>query len=269
MIILQVLGAALVIMLASLSGALFMSGRASRWLIPRLPYLVTFSAGVFLAIVYGLISEIADHGASWLAILGWIALGVVVVEILSRMIPKAHHHHGADTHDHGHDRVDARRMMLGDAMHNMADGLILVPAFLLDIRIGIATTVGIFAHEFVQEISEYFVLRQAGYTLRQALGYNFLVSSTILIGVLLSLTIASAPLLELPLLGFSAGGFIYIIIRDLLPHTIAMGKQQGSMREHVVAGCVGIACMLLLTHLVPHEPVEAHALTVQTENSGV
>lgn len=269
MIILQVLGAAFVIMLASLSGAIFMSGRISRWLIPRLPYLVTFSAGVFLAIVYGLISEIMDHGAPWLSILGWVALGVVGVEILSRIIPKAHHHHGVDMHDHEHDRLDARRMMLGDAMHNMADGLILVPAFLVDIRIGIVTTIGIFAHELVQEISEYFVLRQAGYTLRQALGYNFLVSSTILVGVLLSLTVASAPILELPLLGFSAGGFIYIIMRDLLPHTILMGRRQRSMREHIVAGCIGVVCMLLLTHIIPHEPVEAHTLTVQMEDSGV
>lgn len=224
----------------------------------NLKYLVTLSAGVFIAIVYGLLEEVIGHGeAPWYSILGWIALGVLVVEILSRLIPKAHHHHGDHHDDHPHGKIEARRMLLGDAMHNIADGLLLVPAFIADIRLGIFTAFAIFAHELVQEISEFFVLKEAGYTNKQAFIRNFMVSGTIFIGVALSLIVTSIEVLEIPLLCFAAGGFIYIILRDLLPHTIlSIKKENGSTTKHFAVGLIGILVMIFVSVVIPHEHPE-------------
>ena len=253
--------AALVIMLASLSGAIFLGRSSGRWLGPRLKYLVTLSAGVFIAIVYSLLFEVFEHSeGALISVLGWIALGVVIVEVLSRLIPKAHHHHGDHDSDHTHGRLEARRMLLGDAMHNIADGLLLVPAFALDLRVGIFTAFAIFAHELVQEISEFFVLKEAGYTTKEALLRNLIVSGTIFVGVGLSLLAVSIEALEIPLLAFAAGGFIYIVLRDLLPHTWgAVKKEEGSLTKHVAIGLVGTLVMLSVNTFIPHAHPEEHS----------
>ena len=109
-------------------------------------------------------------------------LGVLVLEIIERFHLASHHHHDTK-HDHEHTGINARKLLFTDAIHNVADGVLLVPAFAVDVRLGIATAVAIFLHEAVQEVSEFFVLKEAGYSTKKALTLNFLVSSTILIGV--------------------------------------------------------------------------------------
>ena len=249
---------ALLIMLASLSGAVFLSEKRNLWLKKNLRYLTTLSLGVFVAITYHLLSEIFHESTiPWFSILGWIALGVLVVEVLSRFIPDAHHHHHGE-HDHGHSKIDARRMLLGDALHNIGDGLILVPAFLADVHLGIFTAFAVFSHELIQEISEFFVLKEAGYTTKQALTRNFIVSSTIFIGISLSLVASSIEALHIPLLCFSAGGFIYIISRDLLPHTVSSIKNKGGFLKHLLVGVLGILIILFVNTVLPHEHEEGY-----------
>lgn len=239
-------------MLASFSGVLFIGRRPNAWLQKNLKYLTTFSAGVLIAIAYHLIQEVIHEGnPHWFSLVSWIALGILVVEILSRFIPKAHHHHGEE-HDHSHDKLDARRMLLGDAMHNIGDGLLLVPAFLIDFHVGLFTALAIFIHEFVQEISEFFILKEAGLTNKQAFTRNFIVSATILLGVVASLVLTSFSELEVPILAFTAGGFIYIISRDLLPHAVSSMKKGASKSKHGAFLVVGILLMLAVNTFVGH-----------------
>lgn len=251
--IIYIILGALLIMLASLAGVIFLSEKRNLWLKKNLKYLTTLSLGVFIAITYHLFGEILhESSAPWFSILGWIALGVLVVEILSRFIPDAHHHHHGE-HDHDHSKIDARRMLLGDALHNIGDGLILVPAFLADFHLGIFTAFAIFTHELVQEISEFFVLKEAGYTTKEALIRNLFVSATIFIGIGISLVASSVESLHIPLLCFSAGGFIYIISRDLLPHTISSIKNKGGFSKHLFIGISGVLIMLFVNTVLPHE----------------
>ena len=53
--------------------------------------------------------------------------------------------------------------LVGDAIHNFIDGLIIAAAFLTDIRLGIVTCLAIALHEIPQEISDFGVLVYAGY----------------------------------------------------------------------------------------------------------
>lgn len=245
------------IMSASLSGVFFLGQKKSLWLKKNLKYLTTLSLGVFIAITYHLFQEIFhESDFPWFYILGWVALGVLVVEILSHLIPEAHHHHHTD-HDHPHSKIDARRMLLGDALHNIGDGLLLVPAFLADVHLGIFIAFAVFTHELIQEISEFFVLKEAGYTTKEALTRNFIVSSSILIGVGLSLLASSVEVLKVPLLCFSAGGFLYIILRDLLPHTFdSINRYKKSAPKHFLVGVLGILIMLGVNTALPHEHEE-------------
>lgn len=248
--------AAFIIMLASLSGILFTSKHMGGWVERNLSLLATFSIGIFAVITWGLCSEALEHGDGFIVAIS-LVLGVGIVKILSTLIPEAHHHHDHHT-DHSHDRIDARRIIMGDSVHNIGDGLLLVPAFIADTRLGIATAAGILIHELVQEISEYFILRESGYSVKEALIRNFISSTTILIGVLLSAILSSIEILEVPLMGIAAGGFLYIILKDLVPHTISSIRKKGKGEKHVQALVFGILIMLGVNIVLPHSHEEAH-----------
>jgi zinc and cadmium transporter len=242
--------AALAIMLASLAGAIFAWKTLGDWLAPRLRYLIALAAGVFVVVIYGLAGEALHDGLSLEVVLAFVA-GALFLIVLTALLPKGtHHHHGP--HHHTHTPLDARRMMLGDAVHNVHDGLILVPAFLVSPVVGITTTVGVLLHELVQEISEFFVLREAGYSATKALSLNFLVSATILIGVVLSLQLSHVEELGHLLVAFSAGGFTYVLLRDLIPSIIVRARKDSRVLAYAAAFTIGLVVMLLVTLVAPH-----------------
>jgi zinc and cadmium transporter len=99
----------------------------------------------------------------------------------------------------------------------VVDGVVLVTAFAASSTLGLAAAISILIHEVLQEISEFFVLRQAGYSVRKALSINLAVSSTVLIGVVLGYFALVSKELEIILLAISAGFFLHVVIHDLLP----------------------------------------------------
>jgi zinc and cadmium transporter len=242
--------AAIIIMITSLSGIVFSYHRLGNWMEKNLGILITFSIGVFIVVTWGLLGEAFEHTDVLITLLSIVG-GILFIKIASHIIPDAHHHHDIKT-EHSHSKIDARHILLGDAVHNITDGLLLVPAFLAGTHIGIITTVGIFLHELVQEISEFFILKQTGYSTKQALIRNFIVSGTILVGVIIAFFISSIEKLEAPLIAFAAGGFLYIIFRDLIPSTIETIKRSQKNHIHIGAFIVGIALMVGINSLVPH-----------------
>lgn len=207
--------AAFVVMLASLSGVFFLQKTAERFLQTRLSYLVSFSAGVFLVTAGGLGLEVFEIAPSiWQGVI-LIALGYVGAFALHTLLPETHQHHDpACNHGHG---LAAKKIIIGDAIHNVTDGVILVVAFSTLPALGIAATVSIMIHEVLQEISEFFVLKQAGYSNKKALLINFAVSSTILAGVGIGYFVSTYHELEVVLLALSAGFFSHVVLHDLLP----------------------------------------------------
>jgi len=236
-------------MLASLLGAILMWFSAGKWFEKNLRYLVTFAAGVFIIVSYGLFTEAIELGGSVMMIAITAISGAVFLEISGHLIPDSHHHHGS--HAHEHTATDARRLLLGDAIHNVIDGFLLVPAFLIDVRVGIVTAAAIFFHEVVQEISEFFVLKEAGYSTVRALTLNFVVSSTILIGVALGMFVSSVAEFIPLLIAFAAGAFLYVVFRDLLPSTIRSITYSKNAPAHLIAGALGIIAMFSIGIIAP------------------
>ncbi len=247
--ILFAVAAALVIMLGSLSGILFVQKTLGRWMRGRLTYLATFSAGVLTILAYHLMKEAFASSAEVAA--ASVVAGAVILEIIHHALPESHHHHEATGHTHT--AVDGRRVLLSDAIHNVTDGFIIVPAFLIDWRIGLAATVSIFFHELVQEISEFFVLKEAGYSDRKALSLNFLTSSTILVGVGIAFVFASLEGFLAILSGLAAGGFLSVVIHDLLPNAALSARAHKTWTAHILAALLGAGLLLALTNVLPHE----------------
>jgi len=258
-------------MSASLAGVVFAHNRFSQLLTTYPRVLISFALGVFAVLSYSLFTESLELGASLPTIIVALIGGAIFLEIASHIIPKAHHHHGpAYTNDyHHHSKNDAHRMLLGDAIHNVTDGLILVPAFLVSVWLGIATAVGIFLHELVQEVAEFFVLREAGYTVKQALVRNLLVSTTIFIGVGIALFIVETDRVEAPLLAFASGGFLYVILRDLLPSIVREVRTHKKIGVFLFAALLGAFLMITMDILVPHEEVGASSNSISVSPSFV
>lgn len=242
--LIEILLAALVIMSASLVGVLFTATVAQQFLSERLSFLVSFSAGVFLLTSGALALEVFEiyETTLWQGIF-FILVGYGLAWAVETLIPESHHHHDPHDHDgHTHSKASARKLLIGDSIHNIGDGIILVPAFLVSPALGLAVTVSIFIHEMLQEISEFFVLKQAGYSTRRALILNFCTASTIFIGVGLSYYAITSHELEGLLLALAAGFFIHVVVHDLLPrpHQHETTKR---FLQHVIFVGVGLILM--------------------------
>jgi zinc and cadmium transporter len=107
-------------------------------------------------------------------------------------------------------------IFIGDAIHNIVDGLVIASTFLVDIRLGILTTFLIIAHEVPQELGNFATAIYGGMKRNRAIIFTFLSQITCIVGGLFGYYFLSKEML-LPLLPFAAGGFIYIAASDLIP----------------------------------------------------
>ena len=243
--------AGICITLASLSAVVFSWKVIGDWVEPRLRYLIALAAGVFLVIIIHILVEEYDQ-EQWMLFVGAYLVGITAIGGATKLIPDTHHHHGSHP-DHQHGKIDARRVLLGDAVHNIHDGIALVPAFLVSTTVGIATTCAIMLHEIVQEISQYFILREAGYTPKQALVRNLAAQLTLWIGIILSLLVSTHTTFTMPLIAFAAGGFSYILVRDLAPSIIHQARTDQAYGTYAALFLTGVALMTLVTLIASEE----------------
>lgn len=237
------------VMLISLTGAIFVGRFTKGFFEQRLPFLVSFSAGVFLVTAGALMFEVFELSPTVMVGVWMIIIGYLLAWLLQFLLPETHHHHDDEC---AVQKGGAKKLIIGDAIHNIADGVVLITAFSVSSVLGFAIAVSIVIHEALQEISEFFVLRQAGYTTRQALLINFAVSSTIIIGLLLGYFALASENLELVLLAVSAGFFIQVVIHDLLPKH-SHHKTKTEFLKHVLLVVIGVMIMGLVSYSLGEE----------------
>ena len=142
--------------------------------------LVSLSTGVLLATaLLSVLPEAFEGHAPPQALFATLLAGLLFFFLLEKaeLYRHGHHHeHDDHHHDHGFDAHQAGRggwsVLLGDSIHNFCDGIIIAAAFLADTRLGIVTALAIVAHEIPQEVGDYIVLLNAGFTRAKALLYN-------------------------------------------------------------------------------------------------
>jgi len=171
--------------------------------------------------------------------------GILVFFILEKALHWHHHLEEGDTHRHDIHHV-GKMILVSDGFHNLIDGIIIGASYMIDIKVGIATTLAVILHEIPQEIGDFAVLLHAGYTIKKALWFNFLSALTAIIGVGIALALGNlTENVVLWLLPFAAGGFIYIAMSDLVPEL-----QKETKTHHIwlqiVMILIGIGAMALL-----------------------
>lgn len=204
-----------IVSLISLIG-LFTIGIKNDSLKKVLFFLVSFSAGALLGDAFiHLLPEAAREYGFGLDISLYILLGILIFFILEKFI-HWRHCHVPTSKDHPHPFVFMN--MIGDALHNFIDGLIIGASYLVSIPVGIATTIAVVLHEIPQEIGEFGILLHGGFTKKKALLFNFLTALTAVAGTVIALLLGSRFGNQMAfLLPLTAGGFIYIAGSDLLP----------------------------------------------------
>jgi zinc and cadmium transporter len=192
--------------------------------------LVAFAAGAllgaaFLHILPESFAQAASPGlAGGLALVGFLAFFV-----LERHLWR--HRHG-DVHTNENELPPLAALnVLGDAVHNVIDGMAIGAAFLTSPSLGVATSVAVALHEVPQEIGDYGVLLHAGLSRRRAIGWNLVSALAAFVGGVLVLLVGSyVAHLSATLLPIAGGGFIYIAASDLVPELMT-----GSGKERSVA----------------------------------
>lgn len=232
-----------VISLISLIGILTISIKP-RILNKILIYLISFSAGALLGDVFlHLLPETVESSGFSSQLSFSILGGILIFFTLEKIILWQHCHHPI-TESHAHSL--AKMNLIGDGVHNFLDGLIIGAAYLINLPVGIATTLAVAFHEIPQEIGDFAILIHGGFTKRKALFYNFLSSLVAIFGAIVALTTAeySTAIAEF-IIPLAIGGFIYIAASDLIPELHKDFTTKKSIIQ-LIALILGILVMALL-----------------------
>jgi zinc and cadmium transporter len=232
------------IILANLVSTLLSIGLAAvlsfRYLAQVIDRLVPVSAGLLLATaITHLLPESIEGGADP-RVLGWVLLGGILGFFLLEKLALIHHthHHEGDLHHHahGHDQHEAGRggvpILVGDAFHNFADGVVIAGAFLADVRLGLIATLAVMAHEIPHEVGDFMILLNAGFTRRRAFLFNLLSGLSAVLGGVIGYFVLDAMQSLLPYaLAIAGASFIYIALSDLLPEMMRRSSLAKTLPE--------------------------------------
>ena len=143
-------------------------------------------------------------------------------------------------------------IMLGDTFHNFVDGILIAAAFMVDVQLGIVTSIAIIAHEIPQEAGNFLILLNSGYTRQQALLFNLLSSVATLIGGMMAyLMLQDMSHLMPSLLGLAAASMIYVAMADLIPG-LHKRPEIGATVQQVTLIMLGISSIWIAGNFFTH-----------------
>jgi zinc and cadmium transporter len=221
--------------------------------------MVSVSVGILLAtaFLHSLPEAFTMAGTSPQLLFATLLAGLLGFFLLEKiaLLRHSHHHEGdGHGHHHGHDAEVAGRsgwmILVGDGLHNFVDGVLIAAAFMADYQVGIFTAIAIIAHEIPQEIGDFIVLLNAGFSRTRALFYNLICGlSAVLGGVLAYFFLEKAQGAMPYLLVIASSSFIYIAVSDLIPQMHRRPHWAESLRQTILIACgVGFVVLLSLMH---------------------
>jgi zinc and cadmium transporter len=250
------------ILVASFAGGVLSAGAAAFALFLRrswIPMLVSYAIGALLGAAFLEVIphafEHADPRTAAASILGGILIFFVLEKFL--LWRHSHDHDVPDddvAHDHGHHHHDHGRsgalIVIGDTIHNFLDGILIAAAFLQSTQLGIITALAIVAHEIPQEVGDFVILLNSGYSKLKAFVVNMLSSCATLVGGALGYYALKVIEGWTPvLLGFVAASMIYVAVADLIPGLHRRTELRATVSQTVLIalgiGSIALARVLL------------------------
>ncbi len=227
-----------------------------------LPHGISFAIGALLSVAFwGLIPHAFEEvkPEQFQSLSGTILAGILGFFVLEKLLIWRHCHsgsceaHGEDHqgHEHGH-KSAGTLIIIGDSIHNFVDGILIAAAFLTDVQLGIVTSLAVAAHEIPQEVGDFAILLESGYSKSKALLYNVMASFTTVIGGVLAYYSLEDLHDSLPFfLALASSSFIYIAVADLIPSLHKKTDTKTSVHQIIlILAGVLVICSL---HGVAHD----------------
>ncbi len=231
-----------------------LNGHAQRYL----GAMVSYAIGALLGAVFlDILPEAIKLTPNVAALSGTVLFGILLFFVLEKLVLWRHCHHvNCEAHEllaeeQGHDHGRSGMMiMVGDTFHNFVDGVIIAAAFLTDMHLGIVTALAIIAHEIPQEVGDFAILLNSGYSISKAFQLNLVSSfASVAGGVLGYFTLQTMQPWIPSLLALAAASMIYVAVADLIPglHKRAQLRDTVQQVGLIVLGVatVGLLGMLL------------------------
>jgi zinc and cadmium transporter len=244
-----ILASVTIVSLISFVGAIFVGLRES--LLRRIMMaLVGFASGTLLGgAFFDLLPEAVDLMAAGVisppvTMFYFVILGIMVFFSIEKFLHWRHcHKEECEVH------AFAYVSLIGDAVHNFIDGMIIAATFVAGFELGFVTTLAVIFHEIPQEIGDFGVLIYGGFTKVKALTYNFIIALTAILGALVTYYVVYLRSNYALLVPFAAGGFIYIAATDLMPE---LHKKSHAVESVVqfLSILLGLGLMAYLTSLL-------------------
>ncbi len=199
------------------------------------PGLISYAVGTLLGVAMLALVPEALESLSTTAALGALLAGILTFFMLEKFVLWRHcHTDDCEAHD-----ASAPLVLIGGALHNLTDGAVVGAALLTSVPLGLTTALAVAAHQIPQEVSDYAILLDAGYSRARAFALNALSASTCAVGATAVWGASSWTPLVLPyILAFAAGSFLYVAMSDLIPGLHRDAVDVGAVRQvvFIVAG---------------------------------
>ena len=209
--------------------------------------LLAYSAGTLLAgALLVLLPESAALSTPLVAARTTLA-GILLFFLLEKLVLWRHGHRETER------AMPAPRgplILVGDGLHNFVDGAVIAAAFLSSVPLGMATAVAVFSHEIPQEVGDFAILLDAGYSRSRALRANAVSACAAVAGAAAGLLLLEKLSGLLPhVMALSAGGFLYIAVADLIPVLRLQPSRRGALQTALILA--GVATIAALEAIAP------------------
>jgi zinc and cadmium transporter len=229
------------IIAATLAGGILsaLAAAAVSFRAPRewIPLLVSFAVGALLGAAFlELIPHSFERVESFQGLSATILGGILAFFLLEKLVIWRHNHdhglgHVVDGHSHGHAHAhpngqahagDNGRsgllIIVGDAVHNFVDGVLIAAAFMESPSLGVIAAAAVIAHEIPQEVGDFLVLLHSGYSRGRALIWNIISSLAMVVGGVGGyFALQTLSEWTTTLVAISAASMIYVAMSDLIP----------------------------------------------------
>lgn len=235
-----ILASVTAVSLVSFVGVIFI-GLKENLLKRILMILVGFSSGTLIGSAFLDLLPEALSEMDAVRVFTYVIVGIMVFFALEKFLYWRHCHEGeCPVH------MFAYLNLIGDGVHNFIDGMIIAATFMFSMDLGFATTLAVIFHEVPQEIGDFGIQVYGGLARRKALAYNFLSALAAVAGAIITYFLSYLQNMEVLLVAFAAGGFIYIAATDLMPELHKKSRAGESVVQFVTI-LLGLGLMASLT----------------------
>jgi zinc and cadmium transporter len=173
-----------------------------------------------------------------------LLLGILLFFLLEKLVLWRHSHGDEEAPE----SASAPLILIGDAFHNLVDGIVITSAFLISIPLGISVSLAVIAHEIPQEVGDFAILLDNGYQPPRALLLNGLSSFATVPGAIFAyLWLDQASTIVPYILALSAASFIYIALSDLMP-VLSRRIGSGATTLQILLILAGIGTIAIFHH---------------------